>query len=107
MISKTYFVSETIKNFPQFSLFSWIDIGILHIISEDNRDIFMKTLDRINCGYNLKDGKIRIPGCYELYTEPDVLSYRNNPIWVFCGVLLRIAPRNGKHRQDGQCYGNQ
>lgn len=85
MISKTYFIDLAIHLNPYNSThFSWIDLGILHIIKEDEIELFEKSLEKIN---NYRGEKIRIPGCLVplRYNNREVIEYKDYPCWGFCG----------------------
>jgi hypothetical protein len=85
MISKTYFVDLAIHLNPyNSSHFSWIDLGILHIIKDNELDIFLKSLEKIN---SYRGDKIRIPGCIEpmRYFGKEVIEFKEYPCWAFCG----------------------
>ena len=84
MLSKTYMVKCAIlSGLFKTDRYSWIDFGILHIINQDEGDIFYKSMVKIN-EYTSSTKKIRIPGCY----CDRIVGYRiitDVPDWTFCG----------------------
>lgn len=85
MISKTFFVDIATQLNPyNSSHFSWIDLGILHIINNDYLLSFSESINKIN---EYRGNKIRIPGCYDpfVYAGKQLIEYKESPCWAFCG----------------------
>lgn len=84
MLSKTYMVKCAIlSGLFKTDRYSWIDFGILHIINQNESDIFYKSMVKIN-EYTSSTKKIRIPGCY----CDRIVGYKiivDVPDWTFCG----------------------
>lgn len=99
MISKTYFLDDSIKN-TDYTHYTWIDFGILKIIKEEEYDDFYNSMLKIS-KYN--GYKIKFPTCknwidwYSIkdnrkdYLDLDSFSdhpIKNNPSWLFLGGIL-------------------
>lgn len=88
MISKTYFLDLAVHLNPyDSSHFSWIDLGILHMIKNEHLEKFSKSLEKIN---SYRGNKIRIPGCIDpmRYAEKEVIEFKEFPCWAFCGSFF-------------------
>ena len=92
MCSKTYFLEKAMDISHEYTHFSWIDLGILHIIKDSEIEVFGKSLLKIK---DYRDSFIRFPGCpnnNDYYNKNkwllETTQFRNSICWVFFGGFL-------------------
>lgn len=92
MCSKTFFLEKAMEMDQESTHFTWIDLGILHIIREHEMEVFEKSLLTIK---EYRGYPIRFPGCplaIDHYSKNksllDTTQFRDGVCWVFFGGLL-------------------
>jgi hypothetical protein len=92
MCSKTYFLEKAMEIDHESTHFTWIDLGILHIIKESEMEEFGTSLLKIN---EYREYHIRFPGCQfsiDRYNKNvwmlDTVKFRDRICWIFFGGLL-------------------
>ena len=92
MCSKTYFLEKAMETDQESTHFTWIDLGILHIIKEHHMEEFEKSLLKIK---EYRGYPIRFPGCpiyIDYYNKNrsmlDIDQFKDRICWAFFGGLL-------------------
>ena len=92
MCSKTYFLEKAMEIDHESTHFTWIDLGILHIIKDSEMEVFENSLLKIK---EYRGTTIRFPGCpkyIDYYNKNkwflDMSQFRDTVCWVFYGGLL-------------------
>jgi len=90
IIGKSFLVRKAIEANPFNSLrFSWIDLGILHIIKQDETIRFEDSLKRID-SFKSNGSRVRLPGCFNPLVKYGqyIHEFKDFPCWAFCGGLF-------------------